>query len=77
METRIMKTAGARKNAPMHSENSAFDWVDAQQLCELLRISRRTLDRYRTAGIFPSIRLGNRVYFNMQVVEECMNHVKN
>ena len=37
------------------------DWLDNQDVCQMLKVSRRTLQEYRNDGVLPYILLGGKV----------------
>ena len=50
---------------------------DNQDLCMLLQISKRTLQRYRSVGALPYKTLGKKTYYSVEdVLEFLSNHVK-
>ena len=50
---------------------------DNQDLCMLLQISKRTLQRYRSVGALPYKTLGKKTYYSEEYVLEFLsNHVK-
>ena len=50
---------------------------DNQDLCMLLQISKRTLQRYRSEGALPYKTLGKKTYYSeADVLEFLSNHVK-
>ena len=38
-------------------------WLASEEVCKALRITKRTLQHYRSEGIIPSTTLGNKVLF--------------
>ena len=49
-------------------------WLDIAETCKLLKISKRTLQNYRDAGILTFSKVGGKVYFSAEAIEE---HLKN
>jgi excisionase family DNA binding protein len=45
-------------------------WLDTQETCQLLKISKRTLQAYRLNGILPFSTLGGKVYFRASDIEK-------
>ena len=39
------------------------NWIDSDDVCDSLNITKRTLQRYVKAGLFKSSVIGRRVYF--------------
>ena len=67
-----MKTEGQQ---PTLSESIRL--FDNQDLCMLLQISKRTLQRYRSVGALPYKTLGKKTYYNEEdVLTFLSNHIK-
>ncbi len=49
-------------------------WLDIQEVCLLLKVSKRTLQKYRDKGILPYSQIGGKIYFKASDIEE---HLKN
>lgn len=39
------------------------EWLDNQEVCQILNISKRTLQTYRDNGTLPFTRIGNKMYY--------------
>lgn len=39
------------------------DWLDNQEVCQILNISKRTLQTYRDNGTLPHTRIGHKIYY--------------
>ena len=46
------------------------DWLDHQDVCRRLRISKRTLDHYREMGLLPFSKLGGKVNYRGRGIDE-------
>ncbi len=44
-------------------------WLDNDEVCELLQISRRTLQSYRDNGILPYSQIGRKCYYKVTDIE--------
>jgi excisionase family DNA binding protein len=44
-------------------------WLDIQETCQLLKISKRTLQSYRDNGILPFSQIGGKIYFRAADIE--------
>ena len=55
--------------APMLNDR----WLDIQEACFLLRISKRTLQSYRDSGILPFSQINGKIYFKAKDIE---NHLE-
>ncbi|MDR0795436.1 MAG: helix-turn-helix domain-containing protein [Tannerella sp.] len=57
--------------------NDVFDkdekLLDNQDLCFMLHISKRTLQRYRTEGGLPYLKYGQKIYYKASDVKEFVN----
>ena len=49
-------------------------WMDIQEVCFLLRISKRTLQGYRDQGILPFSQINGKIYFKAKDIED---HLQN
>ncbi len=65
----IDKKLDDRKNTKQLSEI----WLDIQEACQLLKISKRTLQSYRDNGILPFSQIGGKIYFRSADIEEHLN----
>lgn len=45
-------------------------WLDIQETCQLLKISKRTLQSYRDNGILPFSQIGGKIYFRAGDIED-------
>ena len=51
------------------------DWVDAQDVCQKLYITQRTLQRWRISGVLPYSRVNGKCYYRKSdVVVLLMNN---
>jgi len=59
------------------ASNDVFDkndkLLDNQDLCFMLHISKRTLQRYRTEGGLPYLKYGQKIYYKASDVKEFVN----
>jgi hypothetical protein len=46
-----------------NGEKKMQEWLDNQDVCEILNISPRTLQTYRDNGTIPYTRIGNKMYY--------------
>lgn len=44
------------------------DWVDSEQVCRMLNISKRTLQNYRDKGVIPYSRIERKMYYKQDDV---------
>ena len=45
------------------------NWLDIEEACILLKISKRTLQSYRDNGILPFSQVGGKIYFRASDIE--------
>ena len=48
----------------------ATSWLDIQEACQALKISKRTLQSYRDNGILPYSKIGGKIYFKAEDIRE-------
>jgi hypothetical protein len=46
-----------------NGEKTMQEWLDNQEVCQLLNISPRTLQTYRDNGTIPYSRIGNKMFY--------------
>lgn len=47
----------------------ADKWLDVQEVCQLLHISKRTLINYRAEGLLPYSQISAKIYFKSSDIE--------
>lgn len=53
-------------------------WLDNQDVCITLKISKRTLQNYRDTGVLPFSRFGGKIYYKASDIEgHLTKHYKN
>jgi len=50
------------------------DWMDPDDICAILHITRKTLSEYTRRGYLPNSHLGGRVYYRLSDVDEYLNN---
>jgi hypothetical protein len=45
-------------------------WLDNQETCQVLKISKRTLQVYRDNGLLPYSQVGGKIYFRITDIED-------
>lgn len=48
------------------------NWLDNQDVCEILRISNKTLQVYRDKGILPFSRIKHKIFFKPEDVQKLL-----
>ena len=51
-------------------------WLDNQEVCEILNISKRTLQTYRDNGTLSYTQIGHKMYYRPEDVELLINKLK-
>lgn len=49
------------------------NWLDNKQVCELLKISSRTLQTYRDTGVLPYSQIVRKCYYKTSDIEQFIN----
>ena len=52
------------------------EWLNNGEVCEILKISHRTLQSYRDTGILPYSQIGHKCYYRVEDVERIINQPK-
>ncbi|GAB6010007.1 helix-turn-helix domain-containing protein [Dysgonomonas reticulitermitis] len=52
-------------------------WLDNQDVCQILNISKRTLQTYRDNGTLPYSQINHKMYYKPEDVERVLNQLKN
>ena len=58
-----------------HKETTPLSeiWVDNQDVCELLHISKRTLQHYRDSGKIPFSQVGAKIYYKAGDIDDFLH----
>ena len=48
-------------------------WMDNQDVCELLHVSKRTLQHYRDSGLIPYSQIGAKIYYKASDIDLFLN----
>lgn len=51
-------------------------WLDNQDVCEILNISKRTLQTYRDNGTLAYTQIGHKMYYRPEDVEQLIDKLK-
>ena len=49
-------------------------WMDNQDVCELLHVSKRTLQHYRDTGKIPFSQIGAKIYYKASDIDTFLNN---
>ncbi|MBP7497441.1 MAG: helix-turn-helix domain-containing protein [Bacteroidales bacterium] len=56
-------------------EHKTFtEWLDASEVCQMLKISKRCLQNYRLKKILKYSRIGGKIYFKKKDLEELLEN---
>jgi|SRR5690554_948209 len=66
----------AEMTAPYKGLQQATKWLDQQEVCQLLNISKRTLQTYRAKGIIGATQINRKTYFKLSDVELFMQRTQ-
>lgn len=56
-----------------HGEKRLQEWLDNQDVCEILGISKRTLQTYRDNGTLAFSQIGHKMYYRREDVKKLMD----
>lgn len=56
-----------------HGEKCLQEWLDNQDVCEILGISKRTLQTYRDNGMLAFSQIGHKMYYRREDVKKLMD----
>ncbi|HSF71424.1 MAG TPA: helix-turn-helix domain-containing protein [Methylotenera sp.] len=55
---------------------ATYEWLDSQQVLQLLNIKKATLKKWRSSGKIPFSKIGGKVYYNLKQIEEVLSKNK-
>lgn len=61
-----------RPDGTRHFEQVRRDWVDVNTVCQMLGVSRKTLRKWTTRGLFHASHVGDRIYYERDEVDRVM-----
>ncbi len=57
------------------SESKSFkDWLDNQDVCEILSVSKRTLQAHRDTGRLEYSLIGNKIFYRPEAIKEFLKN---
>ena len=56
-----------------NNQKEKKEWLDNQELMFLLKISKRTAQHYRDAGMISFAQVGNKIYYKVADIDELLN----
>lgn len=60
-----------------NGDKSMQKWLDNQEVCEILGISKRTLQTYRDKGMLSYTQINHKIFYRPEDVEKLINELKN
>lgn len=51
-------------------------WLDNEDVCHILNVTKRTLQTYRDQGILPYTQIGHKIYYRPEDVEKIIKNLK-
>lgn len=55
-----------------HGDKALNKWMDNQDVCVILNISKRSLQTYRDNGTLPYTQMGHKMYYKPEDIEKIM-----
>lgn len=62
-EDRVNRLCATRKDLGLKN------WMDNQDVCQILRISKRTLQVYREKGLIPFVRIKHKIFYKPEDIQ--------
>lgn len=59
-----------------HQDKSLLRWLDNQDVCRILNISKRTLQAYRDNGTLSFTQINHKIFYKPEDVESVINKLK-
>lgn len=56
-----------------HGDKSLQKWMDNQDVCMILNISKRSLQTYRDNGTLPYTQIGHKMYYKLEDVKQLLS----
>ena len=57
------------KLCTLYGDMSQRTWLDNQDVCQILRISKRTLQVYREKGLIPFARIKHKIFYKPEDIQ--------
>lgn len=52
---------------------ATYEWIDSQQVLQLLNIKKTTLKKWRRSGIIPFSKIGGKVFYSLKEIESLLS----
>lgn len=59
-----------------HQDKSLHRWLDNQDVCQILNISKRTLQTYRDNGTLSFTQINHKIFYKPEDIEAVINKLK-
>lgn len=66
-----------RLNKEMGTDEEFDEWLDNEDVCRLLNVSKRTLQSYRDSGKLEFSQINHKIYYKQKDIEAFLNERKN
>jgi hypothetical protein len=76
MKKRHRPAASTAAKSSYTTSNTYEEWLDSQDVCLMLHISRRTLHTRRRAKLLPYYKMGGKFYYKRSDVDKSMEKGK-
>jgi len=70
---RALEKIDARLETKSKEQPLSEIWLDVSETCQVLKISKRTLQNYRDNGVLPFSQIAGKIYFKAADIEEHLN----
>jgi len=70
---RALEKIDARLETKTKEQPLSEIWLDVSETCQVLKISKRTLQNYRDNGVLPFSQISGKIYFKAADIEEHLN----
>ncbi|MFR9542832.1 MAG: helix-turn-helix domain-containing protein [Rikenellaceae bacterium] len=57
-------------------DKGLWEWLDNNDVCEILQISKRTLQNYRDSGVLGYTKTDGKIYYRPRDIQTLINHHK-
>jgi excisionase family DNA binding protein len=70
METTVLKNLPSKQIEDQLPDQSNKHWLTGDEICKLLRVSKRTLQNYRDNRVIPFSQIGRKIYYKYSDIVE-------
>ena len=68
----VEKIEAVHKRLDAKEKEPKEQWLDNNELMQLLKISKRTAQHYRDSGLISFSQVGNKIYYKLSDIEELL-----